>query len=62
MKEEEVLQWLIDQLANDEIEDINENTLDSLIQNNAYVAVFFCKFYKFPNLKCNCMLKKSYCY
>lgn len=46
MKEEEVLQWLIDQLANDEIEDINENALDSLIENNPYVAVFFCKYYE----------------
>ncbi|XP_054718538.1 uncharacterized protein LOC129227940 [Uloborus diversus] len=41
MKEEEVLQWLIDQLANDEIEDINENTLENLIENNPYVSVFF---------------------
>lgn len=43
MKEEEVLDFLISQLANDEIEDVNENTLDKLIETNPCVAVFFCK-------------------
>ncbi|GFQ72443.1 thioredoxin domain-containing protein [Trichonephila clavata] len=41
MKEEEVLDWLIGMLANDEIEDVNENTLDHLIENSPSVAVFF---------------------
>jgi len=41
MKEEEVLEFLIGQLANDEIEDINENALDKLIENNECVVVFF---------------------
>ncbi|XP_055930888.1 uncharacterized protein LOC129961093 [Argiope bruennichi] len=41
MKEEEVFEWLISMLANDEIEDINENTLDNLIDTNPYVTVFF---------------------
>ena len=42
MKEEEVLDFLLAQLVNDEIEDINENILDQLVETTESVAVFFC--------------------
>lgn len=45
MNEEDVLEFLLNQLANDEIEDVNENTLDHLIDTSESVVVFFCKYY-----------------
>lgn len=41
MREEEVLDFLLNQLENDEIEDVNENTLDKLIETSEFVVVFF---------------------
>ena len=37
-----MLDFLLAQLVNDEIEDINENILDQLVETTESVAVFFC--------------------
>lgn len=41
--EEQVLAWLIEQLASDTIEDITDEMLDKLIKKSAHLAVLFCK-------------------
>lgn len=41
--EEQVLGWLIDQLASDMIEDITDEMLDKLIKKSSHLAVLFCK-------------------
>lgn len=42
--EEEILEWLIDQLEKDEIEDVTDEMLDRLIKDGKTVAVLFCKY------------------
>jgi hypothetical protein len=39
----QVLAWLLHQLNEDEIEEVTDEMLDSLIANNLYVAALFCK-------------------
>lgn len=41
--EEEILEWLVDQLEKDEIEDVTDEMLDKLIKDGKTVAVLFCK-------------------
>lgn len=41
--EEEILEWLVDQLEKDEIEDVTDEMLDRLIKDGKTVAVLFCK-------------------
>lgn len=41
--EDEVLEWLVDQLEKDEIEDVTDEMLDKLIKEGKTVAVLFCK-------------------
>lgn len=41
--EEQVLAWLVDQLASDMIEDITDEMLDKLIKKTTHLAVLFCK-------------------
>ena len=41
--EEQVLSWLIEQLAADMIEDITDEMLDKLIKKSSHLAVLFCK-------------------
>lgn len=43
--EEEILEWLVDQLEKDEIEDVTDEMLDRLIKDGKTVAVLFCKYY-----------------
>lgn len=46
--EDEILEWLVDQLEKDEIEDVTDEMLDRLIKEGKTVAVLFCKkFYLF---------------
>ncbi|XP_057665662.1 uncharacterized protein LOC130899613 isoform X4 [Diorhabda carinulata] len=40
-QEEEILQWLVEQLEKDEIEDVTDEMLDKLIQESKYLAVLF---------------------
>lgn len=42
--EEEILEWLVDQLEKDEIEDVTDEMLDHLIKGGKTVAVLFCKY------------------
>lgn len=42
-EEEEILEWLVQQLEKDEIEDVTDEMLDRLIQEGKTVAVLFCK-------------------
>lgn len=42
-EEEEFLQWLVDQLEKDEIEDVTDEMLDKLIAEGKTLAVLFCK-------------------
>lgn len=42
--EEEILEWLVDQLEKDEIEDVTDEMLDRLIKDGKTVAVLFCKY------------------
>lgn len=42
-EEEEILEWLVQQLEKDEIEDVTDEMLDKLIQEGKTVAVLFCK-------------------
>ena len=41
MKEEEVLDWLIEQKTSDTIEEVTDKILEKLIENEEYLAVFF---------------------
>lgn len=41
--EEQVLAWLMEQLASDTIEDITDEMLDKLIKKTTHLAVLFCK-------------------
>lgn len=40
--EDEILEWLVDQLEKDEIEDVTDEMLDRLIKEGKTVAVLFC--------------------
>lgn len=40
-----MLEWLVDQLEKDEIEDVTDEMLDYLIKDGKTVAVLFCKFF-----------------
>lgn len=42
--EDALLQWLIDQLQKDEIEDITNEMMDRLIKEGKTIAVFFCMY------------------
>lgn len=42
--EDEILEWLVDQLEKDEIEDVTDEMLDRLIKEGKTIAVLFCKF------------------
>lgn len=41
-EEDEFLQWLVDQLEKDEIEDVTDEMLDKLIAEGKTLAVLFC--------------------
>lgn len=41
--EDEILEWLVDQLEKDEIEDVTDEMLDRLIKEGKTLAVLFCK-------------------
>lgn len=43
MDEDEILHWLLGHLENDEIEDIDEDTLDRMVKEGRTMAVLFCK-------------------
>lgn len=42
--EEEFLEWLVQQLEKDEIEDVTDEMLDKLIKTSKFLAVLFCKY------------------
>lgn len=42
--EDALLQWLIDQLQKDEIEDINNEMMDRLVKEGKTIAVLFCMY------------------
>lgn len=42
-EEEDFLQWLVEQLEKDEIEDVTDEMLDKLIAEGKTLAVLFCK-------------------
>lgn len=42
--EDEILEWLVDQLEKDEIEDVTDEMLDRLIKEGKTMAVLFCKY------------------
>ena len=45
--EDTLLKWLVaGKEADDEIEDINRNSLKKMIENQKFVAVYFCTFHK----------------
>lgn len=50
--EEQVLAWLVDQLASDMIEDITDEMLDKLIKKTTHLAVLFCKLMIHPSCFC----------
>lgn len=39
-----MLEWLVEQLEKDEIEDVTDEMLDRLIKDGKTVAVLFCKY------------------
>lgn len=41
--EDEILEWLVAQLEQDEIEDVTDEMLDKLIKDGKTLAVLFCK-------------------
>lgn len=41
-EEDDFLQWLVDQLEKDEIEDVTDEMLDKLIAEGKTLAVLFC--------------------
>lgn len=46
MDEDEILHWLLSHLENDEIEDIDEDTLERMVKEGRTMAVLFCKLFK----------------
>lgn len=42
-EEHELLEWLVQQLEKDEIEDVTDEMLDKLVKDGKTVAVLFCK-------------------
>lgn len=42
-EEQDILEWLIEQLEKDEIEDVTDEMLDKLIAEGKTIAVLFCK-------------------
>lgn len=50
MDEDEILHWLLSHLENDEIEDIDEDTLERMVKEGRTMAVLFCRFYKYLEL------------
>lgn len=51
MDEDEILHWLLGHLENDEIEDIDEDTLERMVKEGRTMAVLFCKqYWKFCSL------------
>lgn len=58
MDEDEILHWLLSHLENDEIEDIDEDTLDRMVKEGRTMAVLFCKLILFTeNYIFACKLK-----
>lgn len=47
MDEDEILHWLLGHLENDEIEDIDEDTLERMVKEGRTMAVLFCNFFLF---------------
>lgn len=43
MDEDEILQWLLSHLENDEIEDVDEDTLERMVKEGKTLAVLFCE-------------------
>jgi len=48
--EDEILEWLVAQLEQDEIEDVTDEMLDRLIKDGKTLAVLFCKNNRFAML------------
>lgn len=46
MDEDEILHWLLSHLENDEIEDVDEETLERMVKEGRTMAVLFCEFFK----------------
>lgn len=44
MDEEQILKWLLGQLEHDEIEDVTDEMLDTMIKEGRVIAVLFCKY------------------
>lgn len=44
MDEEQILKWLLGQLERDEIEDVTDEMLDTMIKEGRVIAVLFCKY------------------
>lgn len=44
-EEEEFLEWLVQQLEKDEIEDVTDEMLDKLIKDSKFLAVLFCTYH-----------------
>lgn len=42
--EDELLEWLVEQLEKDEIEDVTDEMLDRLIKDGKTISVLFCKY------------------
>lgn len=42
--EDEILQWLVEQLEKDEIEDVTDEMLDKMIKEGKMLAVLFCEY------------------
>lgn len=53
MDEDEILQWLLSHLENDEIEDVDEDTLERMVKEGKTLAVLFCKLTKLTSSICN---------
>lgn len=51
MDEDEILHWLLSHLENDEIEDIDEDTLERMVKEGRTMAVLFCKFQSIQTIK-----------
>lgn len=48
-QEEDFLEWLVEQLEKDEIEDVTDEMLDKLINEGKNIAVLFCKYIQTSN-------------
>lgn len=51
-KEEDVLDWMVEQKEDESIEEVNRAKLFEYIERKEFLAVIFCKLTEYPKIRC----------